>query len=114
MSCDSITVEYPSVRLLPLVNAAIAHQMCELALIRKDHDDKILEYSQMSWFKKLNNFHPNDNHYGNSHWFNYTNHMQNLKESIWDLKKILLAAESVDTVRLTGDCLSRIDELAGN
>ena len=119
MTCESVTVEYPSSKLLNLVNAAIDKQNHDLAVFKSENDKKDAE--QIRWFDSLTRF---QKFWRVQDWlvengkfrvdiWNERYDERDCKRALSELRKVALACRGGDVVRISGDCLARIDAWAG-
>lgn len=121
MTCDCISVEYPSARLLPLVNVAIENQSIDLKLAIERNDERnsneVKFFNSLSSFKKwwmYNGWDKNADGSLNVEYMHQRYDEQVIKGRLLELNNVRRTAEYCDTVRLSGDCLARIDKWAGN
>lgn len=110
MTCESVTVEYPSSKLLALVNDAIINQTTEKKLLEKEQQQREDYFKSLPWYKKWRS--PSD--WQDLNYWNYCTQHSDVTESLRELNKIRLVAEISEVVRISGDCLARIDKWAGN
>ncbi len=111
MTCECVSVQYPSNKLLPLVNAAIENQKTELELLSTNRRSRIKEYKSFPWYKRVVKKDPEDP-CGESWSYHWNRSMHD--DALRCLNSIRLSAEAGDTVWINGDTLAKIDEWAGN
>lgn len=110
MTCECVSVEYPSSKLLRLVNNAIVNQATEKIWLEDEQKKREDAYEALPWYKKWTG--PRD--WQNVDYWNYCICHGHVTDSLRELNQVRLVAESSEVVRITGDCLARIDAWAGN
>ena len=112
MSCENVTVDYPSEKLIPILNRALNRLRLEIQLIDKLVSDNTEAYNAKPWYKKIFAADPDDwrsigeknsnwNHGWERHW---------MVDFASEIEDVVTAAKHCDTVRLSGECLRKIDK----
>lgn len=114
MTCECVSIEYPSIKLIPLVDTAIKNLEIDLGKTEERIESRRNTHKNKNWLSKIFGSNPDigyDPYFSNWDDLWLTNRV---RRELRVLRTIKLCAENSEIVRISGSDLARVDELAGN